>query len=87
MYRSFLEVWEETSWKVSSFSSAIMRVVGWRELELGDVSCYSAVDSVGGGSGDSVRERIFVDQARSGQIGLRFNQGWERRLTEVQQAV
>ena len=36
---------------MSSFSSAIMRVVGWRELELGDVSCYSAVDSVGGGGG------------------------------------
>ena len=79
MYRSFLEVWEETSWKVSSFSSAIMRVVGWRELELDDVSCYSAVDSVdsvgGGGGGDSVQERIFVDQARSGQIGLRSIRG------------
>ena len=59
---------------MSSFSSAIMRVVGWRELELGDVSCYSAVDSVGGG-GDSVQERIFVDQARSGQIGLRSIRG------------
>lgn len=63
---------------MSSFSSAIMRVVGWRELELGDVSCYSAVDSVGGGGGgggDSVQERIFVDQARSGQIGLRSIRG------------
>ena len=60
---------------MSSFSSAIMRVVGWRELELGDVSCYSAVDSVGGGGGDSVQERIFVDQARSGQIGLRSGVG------------
>ena len=89
MYRSFLEVWEETSWKVSSFPSAIMRVVGWRELELsGNVSCYSAVDRVG------VVVVMVVTVSRRGCLLIRpdqarsdCDQGWERRLTGVQQAV
>lgn len=44
-----------------------------------------SVGGAGGDGGDGVQERIFVDQARSGQIGLRS--GWERRLTEMQSAV
>ena len=36
-----------------------------------------SVGGAGGDGGDGVQERIFVDQARSGQIGLRSG-GWER---------
>lgn len=37
------------------------------------LTVISGVD--GGGGGDGVQERIFVDQARSGQIGLRSGVG------------
>lgn len=53
------------------------------------LAVISGVGGGGGGDGgdsDGVQERIFVDQARSGQIGLRSG-GWERRLTGEQQAV
>lgn len=40
------------------------------------LAVISGVDGgVGGVGGDGVQERIFVDQARSGQIGLRSGVG------------
>lgn len=41
------------------------------------LAVISGVGGGGGGDSDGVQERIFVDQARSGQIGLRSG-GWER---------